>query len=468
MPERFEQYIQEVCRQVRWKRAQPGLADELRTHLLDQKDACLAEGMEEDAAEAESVRQMGDPVEVGTRLDRVHRPKPQWDLMILIGVLLAAGLALQGTVFEELWDQEVYMDSGLAVIRIRAAILFGVLFMLLVYWLDYTALGLHPFLYCGLGLGIYLLSWRVSPQINYRVVYPCYLSLLWPIFLALLLYGLRGKGWKGLFFGLAGVGLSVGLNLSPPFFAGAGLAFFIGIILLLLSVWKGWMGVPKKKASLVIAAFAAIPILAVLFSCVTSGYAKTRLFEAFHPEQDPLGRGYTAMGVRTLLQNTGWLEAGTEVDLAEQLLPEAQTDFMLTWVIYCLGWWAGLALIGLLVLLLALACRRAVRQRGMLGSLLSTAAVLTLGGEVALYVMADLGFLLLGPIALPFLSYGRCYMVLNLFLAGLMMSVFREERLPQREKGIYQASPRRKWMISRQEEGIIITIPLPSEGVGNR
>ena len=53
--------------QVRWRRARPALAQELRTHLLDQRDACLAQGMSQTEAEAESLRQMGDPVEVFLR-----------------------------------------------------------------------------------------------------------------------------------------------------------------------------------------------------------------------------------------------------------------------------------------------------------------------------------------------------------------------------------------------------------------
>ena len=37
--------------------------------------------MTEDAAQAEAVRQMGDPVALGTDLDRIHRPRPQWGLL---------------------------------------------------------------------------------------------------------------------------------------------------------------------------------------------------------------------------------------------------------------------------------------------------------------------------------------------------------------------------------------------------
>ena len=95
MPDRLEEYLGTVRELVRWKRARDGATQELRTHLLDQRDAYLEQGMDEEAAARESVRQMGDPVEVGTALDRVHRPKPQWGLLALVGLLLFMGYGAQ-------------------------------------------------------------------------------------------------------------------------------------------------------------------------------------------------------------------------------------------------------------------------------------------------------------------------------------------------------------------------------------
>ena len=76
MPERMEQFLDTAMDQVRWKRAKAPLRRELETHLLDQQDACLEQGMAPEEAQAEAVRQMGDPVVVGQELDRVHRPQP--------------------------------------------------------------------------------------------------------------------------------------------------------------------------------------------------------------------------------------------------------------------------------------------------------------------------------------------------------------------------------------------------------
>ena len=52
MPDRIEAFIEAVAAEIRWKKARPVLTEELRTHLLDQRDAYAAQGMAEDEAQA--------------------------------------------------------------------------------------------------------------------------------------------------------------------------------------------------------------------------------------------------------------------------------------------------------------------------------------------------------------------------------------------------------------------------------
>ena len=77
LPETFTQFARTAAEQLRWKKARPLVEDELLTHLCDQRDALMAGGMDETVATAESLRLTGDPYEIGTELDRVHRPKHQ-------------------------------------------------------------------------------------------------------------------------------------------------------------------------------------------------------------------------------------------------------------------------------------------------------------------------------------------------------------------------------------------------------
>ena len=55
MAEQIERYLETAGAQVRWKRVCPALERELRTHLEEQTEAYVSEGMTEDAAEAEAV-----------------------------------------------------------------------------------------------------------------------------------------------------------------------------------------------------------------------------------------------------------------------------------------------------------------------------------------------------------------------------------------------------------------------------
>ena len=140
MPDRIERYLELAGEQIRWKRAKPALLEELRTHLLDQRDDCLAEGMSEEEAQAEAVRQMGDPVTVGQGLDSVHRPKAQWSLLAITTAVAVTGVVLRLYLTA---GQDWLASTGLDVPRTVLGLVLGIAALLGGYFLDYTFLGRH-------------------------------------------------------------------------------------------------------------------------------------------------------------------------------------------------------------------------------------------------------------------------------------------------------------------------------------
>ena len=214
MDDFFADYLDQAMEQVRWRRARPALAQELRTHLLDQRDACLAQGMSQTEAEAESLRQMGDPVEVGTQLDRVHRPAPQWGMLALVGLLLLGRV-------------QPYMPT------VIVSILLGVAAMAAVYLGDYTLLGRRPVLLYSLGMAaLAVLIQRGGMRVG-GISY----TLLGPVLYALLVYGLRGKGWRGLLLALAGLVPPVVLPCLIPNFTSGAIAGLSGAAVVLTAAW---------------------------------------------------------------------------------------------------------------------------------------------------------------------------------------------------------------------------------------
>ena len=440
MADRFEQYIATVQEQVRWRRARAGLKEELNTHLLDQRDACMAVGMGQEEAEAESLRQMGDPVEVGTRLDRVHRPKPQWGLLALISVMLMIGAAIQQTVMTQQAELISYMSSYVQTYWLRWILMAmaGAAALLVIYALDYTILGRHPLVLYFVGLAGLFAAFPLCPIVSGKAYGMDFYLLIAPVLMAVLMYGMRGKGWRGYFLSLLGIVPFLLMALKVPSFSCVLLLATTGFALLMVTAWKGWMGISWRKGVAATIGIAAAGILGGVYRFFKSDYVIRRLQAAIHPEQDPLGMGYWTSLVRELLAGAKWIGQGNyrgeQLENISTILSSGATDNFLTWTIHRYGWLIGLAIMGLLILMLVWMWKKVRKQQGMLGLLVSVAAVCVLSVQVLIYAAANLGLGLLGGISLPLLSWGRQVQVINMALIGLALSVFREEQLPIHER----------------------------------
>ncbi len=102
----IEEYLEIVSGQIRSKRARIMAVKEIEDHIKDQAGAYEEEGMKQETAMEEAVRQMGDPVTTGVELDRIHRPKMDWKLFWWIVLFSALGLAIQYLCFYRLGNME--------------------------------------------------------------------------------------------------------------------------------------------------------------------------------------------------------------------------------------------------------------------------------------------------------------------------------------------------------------------------
>ena len=247
MAETIREYLDTVQEQIRWKRARPVVARELEQHLNDQRGAFLEEGNTPETAERLAVEEMGDPVTVGTELDRVHRPKPQWWLLTatialaLLGGFLRAWLTASGA----------DMYEAVSLFRTAIALALGTACLLGAYFLDYTWLTHHAFgVYIG-ALAAGVLSLWLSPDINYVSYYTRYVVLLYPTVYAVWLYHCRRKRWKGLLLAiLGGVPLAI-IGWLAPYVLGVLLLMVTGFVLLLTAADMDWFGVGRAKTAAV-------------------------------------------------------------------------------------------------------------------------------------------------------------------------------------------------------------------------
>ena len=437
MAETMREYLDTVREQIRWKRARPVVVRELEQHLTDQRDAFLEEGNTPEEAERLAVEEMGDPVSVGTELDRVHRPKPQWGLLAT-----TLALALLGGVLR-VWLTASGADTYEAIspFRTAAALALGTACLLGAYFLDYTWLTRHAVgVYIGaLILGV--LSLWLSPNINCASYYTRYVVLCYPTVYAVWLYHCHGKGWKGVFLAIFGGVPLAFVGLQAPYLLGVLLLMATAFVLFLTAAGTDWFGAGRGKTAAVVGVAAAM-VGSVVWQVWKHGYFQRRLVMVLHPDLDPLGLGYQAMSVRKALSVSQWLGSGSWSESIshypfERTVPEWSRDFLLTTVIYKLGWLPFfllvLAVAGLLLWLLW----KCFWQRNQAGRLVALSVVLPLALQTGFSVVQNLGYILFSA-SMPLVT-GNLPTIVTMGLIGLALSAFREDSIA-REDSVGQST----------------------------
>lgn len=87
-------YLDGVCSEIRWKVVRSAVREELEGHIEDRKQEAILNGNKEDAATAQAVQAMGDPIETGKWMNSLH--KPRVDIWMVVSVCM---LAVFGFIF---------------------------------------------------------------------------------------------------------------------------------------------------------------------------------------------------------------------------------------------------------------------------------------------------------------------------------------------------------------------------------
>jgi cell division protein FtsW (lipid II flippase) len=411
--DKIHEFSKIVCAQIRWKRAHPVIMEEIENHIVDQRDAYIANGADEVEATTNAIVQMGDPVDIGNQLDRTHRPKPQWSMIILTAIILSIGLSIKFLVIGNL-DRTLF----------SAAI--GLGFMVATYFADFTLIGKYSksAYFCVLALSA--ITFIFSPVINGRSFYTGFMPLLFPLAFAAIVYAVRNKSYLGLILCQLALFLLCLFTTFVPTVSGLILTFVSGLIILMVAIHKKWFSVKKVYGYMI--SFIPSAVLALLALANISNNTWERLQTAINPSIDPMGAGYINTMARAMLDGSKMFGHGTMPEKYSMLtnpLPNAYTNFILTHLIYNFGWIAFIVIVGVLLLFIVKGFLLSFKQKSILGSLVSVSIILTFALQVCGYVTANLGFQFAAPISLPLISYGDTATIINLALIGIMLSVFR-------------------------------------------
>lgn len=437
---RPEEYISAVTDQIRCRQAHELVREELEAHIQDQAKAYEEEGMFEDDALKKAVCEMGDPVETGAALDRIHRPQMSVGMLVLaalaglISIAVHAALAPYGA--EEVSSGWPYLTRHIEFIVL------GYLMMLAVYRIDYSILGrwakqaagafLILLLVGGRLFGVWVNQVHLYIILGHLKIYVPIAAYLYLPLYAAVLYQYRGSGYRGLGkIALWTIASLLVMRLVPAysFIAGIGLAC---VLIFSIAVWHGWYRV-NKKATLIVTWLTALllPVLTISLSGLAD-YQKQRL-QAFLSSGATGQNSYAANTAADFLRNSRAVGGSVNLPELAKRLPGFNSDYIFVSLIVSCGLLAGFVAAAVLTVLIVKIFRISFRQKNQLGMIIGSSCGVILLLQFSMSLAVNLNLIPQTAVILPFFSSGGSCILVSYILLGLVMSVYRYKNiLPER------------------------------------
>ena len=434
----MDEYLKTLLEQIRCKKARPYIRQELQNHMEDQIEANIHAGMNYECAEKEAVKDMGDPIETGISLDRIHKPQIAWKLLLMITLISIAGILIHTMIARHINGNDVSTSDGYII-----HVMVGIVVMMALYFLDYTLLARFSKVIAVILLAMCLLTLLFGSTVNgmryflflggRNISVQAFMLFYVPIYGGVI-YKYHGLGYKGLIKAVAWMVMPVVLVLRLPSIMTAGLMLISMLVMLTIAIQKDWFIVQKKKTiGGLWGIFMVMPVVAFLMAYWGNGlasYQKARI-QAFVSNNGD--ENYLTATLRSLL-TTNKLIGSSGADVSGTL-PEFNADYILTYLSSMYGMIAAILLCCVLAVLIFAIFNMAMKQKNQLGMMMGCGCGIIFLVSFLINVLENLGALPPTATFLPFLSAGGSYIIVSYGLMGIVLSIYRYKNVyPQHVK----------------------------------
>lgn len=438
MNREIEDFLNQVCAQVKVRRLHGELREELLNHLEELIQEYEQAGLGHREAVERAIQQMGSPEEIGKGLNQVHKPQfDPWMLFYMGAVLLLGGLVFISLVYDPVYA----FPSSHVVLRYLSYTALGLVAGALCYLVDYTRFERYaPPVFLG-GLGILLLTQLSPARINGRSYWlmggftiapgPLMLPLMFLAFAGLLKRWGRGEG-KGMvkLMGLSGVAILLYLlqaGLPSALLLGAGLMVMLTSTIL-GSDFRGKRGV-------YLGILYGGTMVGTIVYFMASEYRWSRLMAAFNWKHDPMGAGYIYQVIQGIMGSARWIGRSEGLYVIQGkttqnlVLPEASTDMVFAYLVGTFGWFAGVAVILAFLFLMGRMLMISMGIHHPIHRSVALAILVVFGLQAMGSIFMNMGILPVTSLSLPFISYGGTNFIMNMMLLGIFLGIHRRKNL---------------------------------------
>lgn len=451
----INEFLNSVCEQIKYKPIRNTIAEELKDHIEDKKEELIEMGQNEEEAEKNAVEQMGDAEIIGKELNKVHRPRLDWKLLIILVVLLIFGFVISYIITEnEHTEMMQYMKEGVReyittnyMIKYVCFVGLGFAVGVIIYFCDYERIKNKPLILYIIATVVIILAFLFGISVNginflrignysirsNTIAVPLYI-LAFIVFLEnineenKLTKLFKEKNIKINANVLKLVVLSLISLLMLSLIPSSSSVIVLAITYLILATKKVVSESENKRKHLLI--LWGIPIIVgtvvVLFEVLANPYVLDKFISVYNPEEYKKTEGWRALNRKEIIESAQKFgEAGNMSD-AIYLFDGFENNEIIS-ILAHFGW---IPTVTLIIAVLAFSIKLVINSfkiKEKYGSLI----ILGIGCMFILQsifnVLMNFNLLFGASFNLPFVTYGCGELVVNIMCLALIFAVYRKK-----------------------------------------
>lgn len=451
----INEFLNSVCEQIKYKPIRNTIAEELKDHIEDKKEELIEMGQNEEEAEKDAVEQMGDAEIIGKELNKVHRPRLDWKLLIILVVLLIFGFVISYIITEnEHTEMMQYMKEGVSeyittnyMIKYACFVVLGFSIGVIIYFCDYKKIKNKPLILYIIATVVIILAFLFGISVNginflrignysirsNTIAIPLYI-LAFIVFLEnineenKLTKLFKEKNIKINSNVLKLVVLSLISLLMLSLIPSSSSVIVLAITYLILATKKVVSESENKRKQLLM--LWGIPIIVgtvvVLFEVLANPYVLDKFISVYNPEEYKEKEGWRALNRKEIIESAQKFGEAENMSDAIYLFDGFGNNEIIS-ILTHFGW---IPTVTLIIAVLAFSIKLVINSfkiKEKYGSLI----ILGIGCMFILQsifnVLMNFNLLFDASFNLPFVTYGCGELVVNMMCLALIFAVYRKK-----------------------------------------
>lgn len=439
----IKEFLDSVCEQIKYKPIRKNISEELQNHIEESKENYIKEGLEEQIAEEKAIKQMGEAQEIGKKLNKIHRPKLDWKLLLILMILLCfSGLVV---LIKSRNDIELFGAEGESIKKFVTFVIIGIVVSIPIYFINYTKIKKYSNLLYLLATLSIIWALLFGSFVNGKPYIYLHLMTIAPEIVAIPLYivafiGFISKSKRENKIELKYtkirinmdlvkiIGLSilslVLLELIPSITS----VWTLGLIYMILGTAK-ILQVKENKIKNMVKLWGSVILIGIfiLMQILTSNpYILNRLIASINPRNDATGDGWIAVERKSIIESAKLWGEAENTSNAIDLFDEG-TNFAFISVLAHYGWIVSIGIVLAIITFSIKLILNAIKIKDNYGKLLIIGLSSMFILQSIFNILMNLNLWIEAGFYLPFISYGGGSLVINMMSLTFILAIYRKK-----------------------------------------